>query len=101
MTEPIALDVSMERTRALHRVWRALNDGDCPKCHQAVAATQIIRSTPGKWIMCPNADCGFSIQGDEIAEIEKLFAPAMDAALAIFEEWRSERERLKRTHESV
>lgn len=26
--ETLALDVSLERARALHRVWRALNDGD-------------------------------------------------------------------------
>lgn len=28
---------------------------------------------------------------EEIDEIERLFAPAMDAAVAIFEKWREER----------
>lgn len=88
---PLALDVSLEKARALHRVWRALNDGDCPKCHHAVAATDIIRMNlkGGVWLKCPNSDCGFHVMGEEITEIERMFAPAMDAAVAIFEEWRA------------
>lgn len=81
---PPALDVSLEHARALHRVWRALNDGDCPKCHRFHAATDIIR-WPSR-IICPS--CNFSVMTSEIEEIEKLFAPAMDAAVSIFEKWR-------------
>ena len=94
MTDPsLSLDLSLERERALHRVWRALNDGDCPKCHHATAATDVIRpnNKNGIWLKCPNPDCGFFILGEEITEIEKLFAPAMDSAVAIFEEWRESR----------
>ena len=89
----LALDVSLEKARALHRVWRALNDGDCPKCHHAVAATDVIRPNlkGGIWLKCPNPDCGFYVTGQEITEIELMFAPAMDAAVAIFERWRESR----------
>lgn len=91
--KPLALDVSLEKARALHRVWRALNDGDCPKCHNAVAATDVIRPNlkGGVWIKCPNPDCGFHVTGEEVTEIERMFAPAMNAAVAIFEEWRASR----------
>ena len=101
MTDPIALDVSLEKARALHRVWRAMNDGDCPKCHKYHLATQMTRyeqrlETEYKagrfmWpvIKCPS--CGFKVTGEEIQDIEKMFAPAMDAAVAIFEGWRAER----------
>lgn len=84
---PLALDVSLEKARALHRVWRALNDGDCPKCHRAVPATAIVRNSHG--IECPN--CGFGVTFREIDEIELMFAPAMDAAVKLFEEWRNSR----------
>lgn len=89
----MALDVSLETARALHRVWRALNDGDCPKCHHAVAATDVIRPNlkGGVWLKCPNPDCGFQVMGEEITEIERMFAPAMDAAVSIFEQWRESR----------
>ena len=98
----MALDISLEKARALHRVWRALNDGDCPKCHTFHRASEI-RTDFGKPIPsaefngtfvaqsigCPT--CGFTITREEIVEIEKMFAPAMDAATAIFEEWRAGR----------
>lgn len=84
----LALDVSLEKARALHRVWRALNDGDCPKCHRFHAATEIVRM-PYR-IACPS--CDFFVKKSEIELIEKMFAPAMDAAVAIFEEWRAGRE---------
>jgi hypothetical protein len=89
----IDVDVSY-RARAMHRVWRALNDGDCPKCHAMHAATDILRETriyplSGEGITCPT--CGFKITYVEIAAIELLFAPAMDAAVAVFEEWRAAR----------
>lgn len=84
----LALDTSvMDRARAMHRVWRALNDGDCPKCHSFHAATAIYRDDVR--IRCPS--CGFSVTRDEIYQIEQMFAPAMNAAVDIFEAWRSER----------
>ena len=83
---PLALDVSLDKARALHRVWRALNDGDCPACHRHFQATEMHRSGG---IGCPS--CGFKVMDSEIDEIEELFAPAMDAAVAIFRQWRAER----------
>ena len=85
------LDVSLERARALHRVWRALNDGDCPYCHTYRPATEMIRnpSYMHTAVQCP--DCRFGVAFEEIEAIEKMFAPAMDAAVAIFQEWREER----------
>jgi hypothetical protein len=91
--KPVALDVSLEKARALHRVWRALNDGDCPKCHTYRAASEMLRGheflsdAPAIW--CPN--CNFGVTHEEIKAIEKMFAPAMDAAVAIFEQWRAGR----------
>lgn len=94
--EPIALDVSLEKARALHRVWRALNDGDCPRCHTFQPATEMLRSHRDllgreimDGVMCPA--CGFAVTTEEITAIETLFAPAMDAAVAIFEAWRRNR----------
>lgn len=46
----------------------------------------------GQSIECPA--CRFHVSREEIEAIEaieKMFAPAMDAATAIFEEWRKER----------
>jgi len=99
--QPLALDVSLEQARALHRVWRAMNDGDCPKCHKYHQATAMIRHrklppqldkvfvTVEPIIECPS--CGFLVTENEIAEIEKMFAPAMDGAVKIFEDWREAR----------
>lgn len=86
IVQPLALDVSLEKARALHRVWRALNDGDCPSCHRHCAATEIVRSPIG--IECPH--CGFYVTHGEIEDIEKMFAPAMNAAVEIFLKWRNE-----------
>ena len=91
MTNPeeLHLDTSLEKARALHRVWRALNDGDCPKCHKFRPATEMLRfyefPSDGPAVACPS--CNFSVSHEEIKDIEKMFAPAMNAAVAIFEEW--------------
>lgn len=92
-SEVLALDVSMETARALHRVWRALNDGDCPKCHRFISSFGVARDgSPGEngqSISCPK--CGFEILDFEIAEIQEMFRPAMDACVEKFEEWRRKR----------
>jgi hypothetical protein len=91
--QPVALDVSLEKARALHRVWRALNDGDCPNCHAYHQATEMLRrwNVGQKGIMCPS--CSFCVTTEEIQDIEKLFAPAMEAAVKIFQDWRLGRSR--------
>lgn len=88
------LDTSLEKARALHRVWRALNDGDCPKCHRHFQAARMYRpvdSHGNEGVMCPA--CKFHVTGKEIDKIEKLFAPAMDGCVAVFEKWREEESR--------
>lgn len=96
VAKPVALDVSLEKARALHRVWRALNDGDCPKCHAHLGAHGIKRWEYNECCLdeaamaCPS--CGFYVTHREIDDIEVMFAPAMNAAVAIFEQWRNERE---------
>ena len=93
---PLALDVSLEQARALHRVWRALNDGDCPNCHKFHAATEIHRTSDA--ITCPS--CWFHVKKTEIEAIEKMFAPAMNAAVAIFNKWRDDNNnKLEKTNE--
>lgn len=86
--QDLHLDVELDKARALHRVWRALNDGDCPKCHVFRSAANMFRYNSGA-IECPN--CKFVVNGDEIVAIQELFAPAMNAAVAIFEKWREDR----------
>ena len=81
----VALDVSLEKARALHRVWRALNDGDCPKCHEWPSWVE--SNSDNGFIQCRK--CGFYVTGDEVVSMQKLFAPAMDSAVAIFEDWRA------------
>src|SRR5260221_68348 len=100
ITEDLALDVSLEKARALHRVWRALNDGDCPACHEYCGADKVLRIYDTSisctvlglkllvQIACPA--CSFYITAREINAIEELFAPAMDAAMRIFLGWRAD-----------
>jgi hypothetical protein len=88
------LDVDvLERYCAMQRVWRALNDGDCPACHVFCGAGNVDRLTDGTGnppsIRCPN--CKFTIDYTEIALLQQAFAPAMDAAFNVFMAWRRER----------
>ncbi len=95
MTESLAVDASLEKTQALHRVWKALNDGNCPNCCSYYAATDILRDNrtylpmghQGGSIQCPG--CMFYVLGKEIEEIESLFAPVMRADFNIFKKWRA------------
>lgn len=76
----LAADISLNKARALHRVWQSLNEGNCPKCHKSHAATDIKRSENGS-IQCPS--CWFTVTGGQAKEIELLF----DVSVAIFEAW--------------
>jgi hypothetical protein len=86
--QSLALDTNLDHARALHRVWRALNDGDCPSCHSHHPAHAMDRESIDG-IACPS--CGFYVTDPEIDDIETLFAPAMDAAVQIFNSWRQSR----------
>lgn len=92
-TPNLHLDVNLEKARALHRVWRALNDGECPACGILSFAEGVWRWTRGQHthkyaLQCPH--CYFYITWNEIDRMEKEFAPVMQAAMRIFDEWRNE-----------
>jgi predicted RNA-binding Zn-ribbon protein involved in translation (DUF1610 family) len=82
----LALD-SFDCARAIHRIVRALNDGECPKC-QALHSASEVRRDDGD-LVCPT--CGFEIRKAEAEAAIVLFAEPMTRALAIFEEWRANR----------
>jgi hypothetical protein len=82
----LALD-SFDRARAVHRVVRALNDGECPKCHTLNSAREV-RFENGD-LVCPT--CGFEISSEEATAAVVAFAEPMTRALAIFEEWKAAR----------
>jgi rubrerythrin len=80
----LALD-SFDRARAVHRVVRALNDGECPNC-QTLRDSREVRQDNGD-LICPT--CGFEIKKAEADAAIELFAEPMARALAIFAQWRA------------
>lgn len=83
-------DVSSEEARALHRVVRAMHDGNCPKCGIVVDAHEMRRTSFAKKMWkCPN--CSFQILKDEADAAMQAFRPYMLANLEAFEKWRERR----------
>ena len=92
----------MTKPEFLHRIVRAMHDGECPKCHRIYAAdrmrTNALYDTPGgarqrrecPYYVCPG--CGFTITDDEAASVISIFSQFMDKNLAIFEAWRAKRQ---------
>ena len=89
-SENLALDVSLEKARAMQRVWRDLYDGFCPKCHSYLspAMRSVIENRHGD-LECPQ--CHFTVKGTEVAAIETLVGHAIDEAVNVFEDWRESR----------
>lgn len=90
------LDVDFETARALHRIVRAMNDGECPKCHALIEDYHMRKKAPiiaspkyTETMICPN--CGFMITGEEAKAAIEAFAPIMERNLEIFEQWRKTR----------
>jgi len=88
-----ALDVdNFEVARSIHRVVRAMNDGECPKCHIIVSSDRMRRYTQSMFspdsgdLVCP--ECSFRITKVEQDAAIATFAPVMGRNLDIFEEWR-------------
>lgn len=79
-----ALNLDHDEARAIHRVIRAMHDGECPKCHIILPAVEM-RCVTG-WL-CPS--CRFSISQFEASDGLGKFAPFMERNLAIFERWRA------------
>lgn len=83
----LALDVDFEHARAIHRVVRAFNDGECPRCHVLLEDRNMRHGGGG--LKCPR--CQFYVSDDDMQAAMQLFAPMMDRALLIFEAWREDR----------
>lgn len=88
-------DVSSTEARALHRVVRAIHDGNCPKCGYLGSSDSFF--TPGwnsrgvghGYHKCPK--CSFRITEEEAAAAMEQFRPYMQANVEVFERWRSAR----------
>lgn len=95
------LDVDFETARALHRVVRAMHDGECPKCHALFESLQMRgdrsstfkgNNTSHPWTMnmtCPS--CKFTISESDADAAIQAFAPIMEKCVQVFEDWRQKR----------
>lgn len=79
-------DVTASESRALHRVVRAMHDGNCPKCGLLEPSHEFVRDDGH---MCPR--CGFAISHDEATAALETFRPFMELNVAAFETWRANR----------
>lgn len=77
-------DLNLDRdiSRALHRVVRAMHDGECPECHNLFSSGEM--ETPDGH-QCPA--CAFKISRAESAAVLELFAEYMDRNLEVFKRW--------------
>lgn len=85
MESELVLDLSYEEKRALHRIVRAMHDGECPKCHGLYPS---MRQENGDEV-CPN--CKFTITKEEVDAAMMEFAEIMERNLEVFEGWRKKR----------
>lgn len=84
-------DVQVDRARSLHRVVRALHDGNCPRCGFLFPSEDAIIEAQLNGIIgeqCPK--CGFHITASEAAVAMAQFRPVMEKNLQVFEKWREE-----------
>jgi Zn-finger protein len=92
MSDDNQLNLDHDEARALHRVVRAMHDGECPCCHTIHEADRMwIKKQSGQRIAmkCPN--CYFSISDEEATAALAEFGKFMDRNLEIFEKWREAR----------
>lgn len=82
----LALDVSAEDARALHRVVRAMHDGHCPSCGYLGDARQFINTFSERDHVCPN--CGFTIYEKEADAALKAFRSHLLKSVEVFHRWR-------------
>lgn len=84
--------------RSIHRVIRAMHDGECPVCRKISASDDMrfCATKAGKietgWA-CPH--CGFEISDEEAADGLELFTPLMKQNVEVFEAWRQARKKEK------
>lgn len=79
-------DVTATEARALHRVVRAMHDGNCPKCGLLDAASEFV-GFGGH--CCPR--CEFYISHDDATAALETFRPFMELNVQVFEKWRAQR----------
>jgi hypothetical protein len=89
------LDVDhFEKVRSLHRVVRALHDGECPQCHR-IQPSEAVRiddlELPGGYgNRCTH--CNFTISAAEMDAVAAEFAPVMQKNFEHFLAWRKARQ---------
>lgn len=88
-----SIEVNFEVARSLHRVVRAMHDGECPKCHTIFPSHHMIQmpnlSKADYHHVCPG--CGFTITAADAKAALATFAPVMAKNLKVFEDWREAR----------
>lgn len=97
------LDVDdFEVARSIHRVVRAMHDGECPRCHQLCESMNMrTRRADGQAegfdMQCPG--CGFKITAAEQHAAMLTFGPVMEKNLEVFERWRGTQDKDGRNSE--
>jgi len=89
------LDLDYSEARSLHRVVRAMHDGECPKCHRVYPA-EAMRVTKQEHLSlesrigwrCPG--CGYKIKQKTGEAALKTFGVLMDKNREIFDAWAKE-----------
>lgn len=92
--ETLNSDVTSSEARALHRVVRAMHDGNCPKCgHIGPSETFQVGDMAGDLdgYRCPMMMCRFRISEEEAQAAIGTFQPFMALNAEIFETWRNTR----------
>lgn len=86
-TQPGPLNHDHDIARSVHRVIRAMHDGECPKCHNLHPSTAMVDELQSGH-RCPS--CGFTISAGESGRGLALFRTFMEKNLAVFETWRDQ-----------
>lgn len=94
--ETLNSDVTSSEARALHRVVRAMHDGNCPKCGH-LGPSNTFNSRLGH--VCP--ECSFFIRTEESEAALRTFQPFMALNAEIFEKWRETRNAAAGIEENV
>lgn len=93
------VSINPDTARALHRVVRAIHDGNCPNCGHLdhvdefrVNASFVADPEPyGTFIRYECPECRFAISPQEASAAMEAFRPFMKANVQLFEEWRKRR----------
>lgn len=78
-------DVDADDARSLHRVVRAMHDGNCPKCGSLGSTDEFLRPVAELYV-CPT--CEFTVTFEEADRVMEQFFPFQQKAVAVFEAWK-------------